>query len=71
MFKFAHVSQYGGCSGAGTGANLIKMFGVACGANSDLTVDGATLWLATVAEAAAKNAFYYSPSVIRSSLQDF
>jgi hypothetical protein len=43
-------SPYLGCSGAGSAANLIKVFGVACGANSDLTPDGATLWLATVSE---------------------
>jgi hypothetical protein len=36
-----------GCSGAGSGANLIKLFGVACGANADLTPDGAALWLTT------------------------
>jgi hypothetical protein len=48
-----------GCSAAGTSANLIKAFGVACGANADLTPDGAALWLATVSEHAAKDVYYY------------
>jgi pimeloyl-ACP methyl ester carboxylesterase len=52
-------SPYSGCSGAGTGANLIALFGVACGANSDLTPEGAALWLATVSEAASSNLYRY------------
>lgn len=53
-------SPYMGCTGAGTGANLAALFGVACGANADLTPEGAALWLATVSEAASSNVYYYT-----------
>lgn len=51
-------SPYQGCSGAGSAANLIKIFGVACGANNDLTTDGAKLWLSGISANARKDVYY-------------
>jgi pimeloyl-ACP methyl ester carboxylesterase len=53
-------TPYKGCSGAGAGASLIKIFGVGCGSNDDLTPDGAALWLSTVSEACAADTYYYT-----------
>ena len=54
-------TPYQGCSGAGTGASLISLFGYGCGANADLTPSGATTWLAaTVSEQCAQHVYYYT-----------
>jgi len=51
-------SPYQGCTGAGNAANLIKIFGVACGSNQDLTTDGTKLWLAGISSTARKEVYY-------------
>jgi hypothetical protein len=49
-----------GCTGAGTAANLIALFGYGCGENFDLTTDGSKLWLAGITKETRKEVFYYS-----------
>jgi len=51
-------SPYQGCTGAGSAANLIKIFGVACGSNNDLTVDGTKLWHVGITAEARKKVYY-------------
>jgi hypothetical protein len=53
-------TPYKGCSGAGSGASLIKIFGIGCGANDDLTPDGAALWLSTISSTCAADVYYYT-----------
>ncbi|KAG2393354.1 hypothetical protein C9374_006885 [Naegleria lovaniensis] len=53
-------SPYGGCSAAGSIANLGKVFGAGCGSNSDLSVDGASKWLKTIPESSQKKIYYYA-----------
>jgi hypothetical protein len=53
-------SPYLGCSAAGSAANLGKAFGVGCGTNYDLSVDGSTLWAAGLSEAAQAEVYYYT-----------
>jgi hypothetical protein len=53
-------TPYQGCSAAGSAANLGKAFGVGCGANTDLSTDGAKLWLAGITSEARKKIFYYT-----------
>jgi len=53
-------TPYRGCTGAGSAANLIKIFGVGCGANSDLTVDASVSWLAGIASLVRKDIAYYT-----------
>jgi len=55
-------TPYQGCSGAGTGASLMAMFGTGCGANDDLTTDGSQLWLANVLTEHRKNVYYHTTS---------
>jgi len=53
-------SPFKGCSGAGTAANLIAIFGYGCGTNYDLTTDGATLWLSGITSDVRDNMFSYT-----------
>jgi hypothetical protein len=53
-------TPYKGCSGAGSGASLIKIFGIGCGSNDDLTPDGAALWLSTISSTCAADVYYYT-----------
>jgi len=52
-------TPYKGNSGAGTAADLIKLFGVSCGSNADLTKSGATLWLKDIAIEHRRHTYYY------------
>jgi len=49
-----------GCTGAGSSANLIKIFGYGCGTNTDLTVDGSRLWLAGITAEARSQVYFYT-----------
>jgi len=49
-----------GCTGAGSAASLIDLFGVGCGSNFDLTTDGANLWLAGITPETKKQVYYYT-----------
>jgi hypothetical protein len=53
-------SPYHGSSGAGSAANLADMFGIACGSNFDLSLDGAKLWLSGITEDTQKQVYYYT-----------
>jgi len=53
-------SPYLGCTGAGSAANLIKIFGAGCGSNYDLAVDGATLWSRALTPAAKADVYFYT-----------
>lgn len=53
-------SPYQGCTVAGSAANLGKLFGISCGENFDLTVDGAKLWLAGISLDVRKHIYYYT-----------
>jgi len=53
------VTPYQGNTLAGSTATLGQLFGAGCGANYDLSVDGATLWLANVPTAMRKEVYYY------------
>lgn len=53
-------SPYRGNNGAGTGADLIKIFGFGCGSNDALTRDGAELWLSGITSAARSQVYYYT-----------
>jgi len=49
-----------GCTGAGSAANLVKVFGVGCGANNDLTPDGSQLWLTGISKEVRSEIYYYT-----------
>jgi len=49
-----------GNSGAGCLADLINIFGFGCGANYDLSREGAALWLSTVSDENKKQVNYYT-----------
>jgi len=53
-------APYQGCSAAGTAADFGKLFGAGCGANTDLTTDGARLWMAGISAEARKGVSYYT-----------
>jgi len=53
-------SPYLGCTGAGSSATLVKIFGVGCGSNYDLSMDGAGLWLSGIAKPTRGNVYYYT-----------
>jgi len=53
-------TPYQGCSAAGSAASLGKLFGVGCGSNTDLSTDGAKLWLAGISKDTLKHVSYYT-----------
>jgi hypothetical protein len=53
-------TPYHGCTGAGSAANLAKLFGAGCGDNYDLTTDGAEKWLAGISSDARAKVNYYT-----------
>lgn len=53
-------TPYYGNSAAGSAANLVKIFGVACGANSDLTTDGASLWMTGITSDTLADLYFYT-----------
>lgn len=55
--KFTEIS---GCTAAGSAANLGSAFGVGCGDNFDLSLDGAVLWLSGISSDAKANVYYYT-----------
>jgi len=61
-------TPYQGCGGAGTAADLGKLFGVTCGANQDLTTDGAKLWLAGVSNQNRAKVYYYTTTYVQGKL---
>jgi len=57
-----------GNSAAGGSASLGTMFGVGCGANNDLTSDGAKVWLSGINEVNTKYVYYYTTTYKQGSL---
>jgi len=58
-------SPYLGNTGAGSAANLVKIFGFGCGENFDLTTDGSKLWLAGVTKEHISMINYYTTTYER------
>ncbi len=52
-------SPYQGNSGAGAGAEILKLLG-GCGSNTDMTRDGAVLWIAGISQASMQQTNYYT-----------
>jgi pimeloyl-ACP methyl ester carboxylesterase len=61
-------TPYQGSSGAGTAADLAKLFGVLCGANQDLTKDGSSLWLKGVTAQTRALVYYYTTTYVQGKL---
>jgi len=53
-------SPYEGCTAAGSAANLGKSFGVGCGTNFDLSIDGSALWLPGISADTRSAVSYYT-----------
>jgi len=53
-------SPYTGCTAAGSLANLGEIFGVGCGSNNDLSLDGAANWLTGISPDSSKDVHYYT-----------
>ncbi|PRP80254.1 conditioned medium factor (density-sensing factor) [Planoprotostelium fungivorum] len=53
-------TPYQGTTAAGSAANMAKSFGVACGSNFDLSIDGAKLWLSGISADTRENVYYYT-----------
>jgi len=53
-------TPFQGTTAAGSAANLAKSFGVACGSNFDLTIDGAKLWLSGISADTRENVYFYT-----------
>ena len=49
-----------GSSAAGTAASLGSIFGIGCGSVSDLTTDGARLWLTGITAETQKEIYFYT-----------
>jgi hypothetical protein len=55
-------TPYQGCSAAGSAANLGDAFGVGCGSNFDLSLDGASLWEPSITADSRGEVYYYTTS---------
>lgn len=53
-------SPYAGCGLAGSLAGIGGVFGMGCGSNTDLTYDGASLWLKSIPPSKAQQVYYYT-----------
>jgi len=53
-------TPFQGTTAAGSAANLAKSFGVACGSNFDLSIDGAKLWLSGISQETRQNVWFYT-----------
>jgi len=61
-------SPWKGNSAAGSSANLGKMFGVGCGANNELTIDGSNNWLRGIHEDHPQYVYYYTSTYQQGNL---
>jgi len=52
-------SPYSGCTAAGGFAEFGDLFGIGCGSNNDLSLDGARNWLTGISLDTTKDVFYY------------
>jgi len=53
-------TPYQGSTAAGSAANLGSVFGVGCGSNVDLSLDGAKNWLAGISSSARSHVHFYT-----------
>jgi hypothetical protein len=53
-------TPFQGCTAAGGLADLGDIFGIGCGSNNDLSLDGSKVWLAGISPDTRKNVFYYT-----------
>jgi len=58
---------YGNSAGGST-ASLGKLFGIGCGANNDLSIDGASNWLTGINEDHAQEVYYYTTTYKQGNL---
>ena len=61
-------TPYQGCSMAGSSASLGSVFGVGCGANTDLTPKGAAQWLPGITQETRGRVHYYITSYVQGKL---
>lgn len=52
-------TPFKGSAGAGSGADLIKIFGYGCGSAFDLTVDGSALWVTGIQAETRKDVHFF------------
>jgi len=57
-----------GNSAAGSSANLGKMFGIGCGPNNDLTLDGSANWFRGIHEDHTRYVYYYTTTYKQGNL---
>eukprot|EP01128_Nolandella_sp_AFSM9_P000402 TRINITY_DN10563_c0_g1_i1.p1 TRINITY_DN10563_c0_g1~~TRINITY_DN10563_c0_g1_i1.p1 ORF type:complete len:708 (-),score=210.24 TRINITY_DN10563_c0_g1_i1:174-2204(-) len=60
-------TPYQGCTAAGSAADMGNSFGVGCGSNSDLSRDGASVWLASIPSAKRSDVYFYTTTYKRNS----
>jgi len=65
------ATPYQGNTAAGSLANIGKVFGIGCGTNVDLTVEGAALWLNGITATTRAQIFYYSVTYSQSAFIDY
>jgi hypothetical protein len=53
-------SPYTGCTAAGSLASLGEIFGVGCGSNNDLSLDGSANWLSGISPDSSKEVYFYT-----------
>jgi len=53
-------TPYKGSTAAGSTADLGNVFGIGCGSNSDLSLDGAANWLTGISQAARTSVSFYT-----------
>jgi len=61
-------TPYQGCSAAGSTANLGEMFGIGCGENYQLTLDGAKTWAKDILPEVKSHVYYYTTSYKQGNL---
>jgi len=61
-------SPYEGCTAAGSSASLGKLFGVGCGTNFDLSLDGSRLWEPSITTDTRKEINYYTTTYKQGNL---
>lgn len=53
-------TPYAGCSAAGSSANLGELFGIGCGENFDLSLDGSALWIPGITADTRSQVYFYT-----------
>jgi len=61
-------TPFRGCTAAGVLADLGKIFGIACGSNTDLSVDGAANWLSGISYESIQSVHHYTTTYKQGNL---